>query len=1059
MRTRDIDLPGDITITYSQQYRRCGKTGCSVCRADARGHGPYWYAYWREGGRLRSRYLGKSAPAAARDQAVSRPLSPPPPARPLPPLRVHTLGGFAARRGDEPIASALWTRHKAMDLFTCLLGAPGHALHREQILDLLWPDAVVDSGPARVRSTLHRLRRILDTPAVGTGAVGGDGPPPRMSYLRSDGAVLTLEPAPGGAPGLDWLDAAAFERAALAALHGHDVETCRSALALYGGEYLPGELYKEWILRRREELRRQYLDLVLHLARLHAARAEVAPAEEGLRAVLAADPSHEAAAQQLMGLLAADGRRGDALRVYQTLDAALREELDLRPGPETTALCLRLLAQEADPVAAHSEPRRPMPTRLTNLPTPLSVFIGRDRDKGAVTELVAANRLVTLTGAGGCGKTRLAFQVAEDLAPAYPDGVWLAELAAQTDAALVPQTVARALGLRMDIPRGAIGVDGANPTGPNNSANPANPANSAGATTDALIAFLRPRRLLLVLDNCEHLVEACAALAGALLAACPHLRILGTSREALRVDGEAVWPVPSLAVPPSPRGARSTPGTRGTRTTPELPDDLTRYDAVRLFLQRARLVRPTIVLTPENAPAVAEICRRLDGIPLAIELAAARLGMLTVEALAARLDDCFHVLVGGSRTVLPRHQTLRAALDWSYALLDGPERVLLRRLAVFAGGWTLEAATAVCAAIQPGDEVAEPLILDLLARLAHKSLVIVASEGREARYSLLEMVRQYGCERLEAGGEMEALRNRHVDYYLTLAEETVAERGQAGTGLDRLDAEEDNLRAALQAAWDGADTGRALRLSLALCRFWELRGYLSEGRHWLELLLDADEAVPAAQRARALNAAGNLAYRQGDYRGATRLIEESVALRRVGGDKAGLAMSLNNLGLVAHEEGAYARATALFDESLALKQEAGDGRGAAYSLTNLGRVAHRQGDLARAAELHARGLTLLRALDDRHNVARSLHNLAEVVLQQGDDSRAATLLEESVALKRELGDRQGLAASLHLLGAIGARQGQRQRAAALFAESLEISRALDDRQGIAAAARALDALD
>ena len=1036
MQVPSIDGPGAAVVTYSRQYRRCGKPGCSVCRPGAPGHGPYWYAYWRESGRLRSRYLGKENPSGATRDLTTTPGIVVLASGPAAPgvaagtgLRARTLGGLAVWRDDEPIVPALWARHKARDLFTCLLSAPEHRLHRERILDLLWPECPLGAGAGRVRATVHALRKALDGPVVACAPAGdaGNAEARRDSYLRSDGATLVLTPAPGREPEADWLDAAAFMRAAAAALHGRDAGACRAALALYGGEYLPGDTYQEWVLTRREELRHRYLDLVLHLAWLDAARGETGEAEEGLRAVLAADRCHEAAAQQLMGLLASDGRRGEALRVYQALDLALRDEFDLRPNPETAALRARLLAQESGPVAARVEPRVPAPARLTNLPAPLSAFIGRDRDRVAVRDLIAANRLVTLTGAGGCGKTRLAIQVGEDLAPAYPDGVWLVELAARTDPSLVPQIVARALGLREDSPRGADSADAADAAAP-----------------DALVDFLRPRRLLLVLDNCEHLVDACAALAAALLAACPHLRILGTSREALRVDGEAVWPVPSLAVPPR-AGA-----------TPAHPDDLARYDAVQLFLQRARLVRPDVALTRQNAPAVVEICRRLDGIPLAIELAAARLGVLTVEALSDRLDDCFRMLVGGSRTALPRHQTLRAALDWGYALLDAPERALLRRLAVFAGGWTLDAAAAVCADIQPDDEVTERAVLDLLARLAHKSLLVVASEGGEARYSLLEMVRQYGCERLEAAGETRTLRERRLDYYLTLAEG--AGVGRAGADPGRLEAERDNLHAALQSAWESEDLARALRLCLALCRYWELRGYLGEGRRWLGLLCDAGDAVPADGRARALNAAGNLAYRQGDYKEAMRLLEEGVALRRASGDRTGLAMSLNNLGLVAHEQGAYARAQALFDESLALKQEAGDARGVAHSLTNLGRVAHRQGDLARAAELHARGLALLREVDDRHSLARSLHNLAEVVHQQGDEGRAGALLEESAALKRELGDRQGLAASLHLLGTITARRGEHRRAEALLTESLEISRALDDRQGIAATSQALAAL-
>jgi len=1048
-------LPSGVIPTYAQQYRRCGKPTCSACADGGRGHGPYWYAYWREGGRMRSRYLGKQAPlpmTAARPILVGTVGSTPTlqshtDTESMPCLRVRTLGGFMVWRGAEPLSPERWRRHKVADLFKLLLGAPAHHLHREHIIDQLWPEAGPEAGAGSLRSTVYLLRALLDRDIPGVppsratdarGARRSSDRATRRSHLRSDGDALTLCPAPmladGKEPPLDWLDAVAFTRAAAAALAGEDTAACREALALYGGDYLPDDLYNDWASPRRTELRSDHQALMLHLSGLCGARGELAEAEQWLRAVLAADPCREEAAQRLMALLAADERHGEAARVYHALETALRDDLALTPAPETTNLYQRLLRRRTLPDATA------IPTStgvdavgLTNLPLPISSFVGRQQDQAAIKDLLAAHRLLTLTGAGGCGKTRLAQQVALDHQTAYSDGVWLVELAAQSDPTLVATTVARALGLSEDV------------TAPSQQGIAAVTA-PEDTTVALLLAFLRPRSLLLLLDNCEHLLGACAALADTLLGACPRLQILTTSREPLGVGGEAVWRVPSLPFPTAPF-----PTASGAPTQ----EALLRYDAIRLFVQRARLVRPEFALSDENAPAVAQVCRRLDGIPLAIEFAAARLGMMSPHGLAARLDDRFRVLVGGSLTALPRQRTLRATMDWSYVLLDAPEQAVLRSLAVFAAGWTLEAAAAVCA----HDNVPAEAVAGLLEQLLRKSLLSVITLDRDAdpRFGLLETVRQYARERLDAAGETTAMRRRHLGYYLTLARDAVAGWTDTtlGTWLARLDRECDNLRAALDWARECGDVERGLELCVALARYWEMRGQLSEGRAWLDEFLARAGGAPASPRATALNAAGNLANRQGDRARATALLEEALALKRDLGDARGMAMLLNNLGYVEDESGHYARAAALHEESLALKRALGDQRGVAYSLTNLGRVAHHRGDLARAATLHDQSVTLLRGLGDRHNLARALNNLAEVVQAQGDDARVAALLEESLALKRELGDRQGIAASLILLGALAARGHDDQRATQLLQESLALSRELGDQRGIDAALREL----
>ncbi len=555
-----------------------------------------------------------------------------------------------------------------------------------------------------------------------------------------------------------------------------------------------------------------------------------------------------------MGLLSAQGRRTAALRLYQALATALEADLDLAPNGAIEALRARLLAQEAAPYAADQPPHTPPTATMatpTNLPAPLTGFVGRAWETREIAEMMADARLLTLTGPGGCGKTRLALEVAGTLVGSYPDGVWHVELAALGDATLLAEVVATALGVReqMDHPMG-----------------------------DTLRAFLRPRETLLLLDNCEHLIDGCAALATDLLRACPGVRILAISREALRVAGETIWRVPGLAVPPAD-------------VRPE-PASVLRFEAVQLFRARARASRPDFALTTGNASAVMRICQRLDGLPLAIELAAARLATLAVDAVAGRLDDCFGLLTGGSRTALPRQQTLRATMEWSYGLLSAGEQRLLRHLSVCVGGCTA-AAAAVCAA--EGTPVgATP---DLLDGLVAKSLLGLEDADGAGRYRLLETVRQYGWERLEEAGEATAARRRHAAYYLSLAEEAepALTGPDQGRWLQRLDREYDNLRAALRWARDGGEQEQesGLRLAAALWRFWYVRGRQSEGRQWLEDLLavggSGDGAgAPTIARAGALRGqraggrTGRLPARRGPVHGERHAVH---AVRRHAGPR------------------------------------------------------------------------------------------------------------------------------------------------------------------------------
>lgn len=647
------------------------------------------------------------------------------------------------------------------------------------------------------------------------------------------------------------------------------------------------------------------------------------------------------------------------------------------------------------------------PALPNNLPQQATSFIGRERQVEEVKALLAKTRLLTLTGAGGSGKTRLALQVAAELLGGKGDGVWLVELAGLSDPALVPQAVVDVLGVREA---------------------------ASKSVGQALSEWLRPKRLLLILDNCEHLVGACAALAADLLRTCPGVRLLASSREPLNVTGEQTYRVPTLSLPDSKQ--------------PQTAKNLTQYEAVRLFIERAQAVQPAFHVTDASAPAVAQVCWRLDGIPLAIELAAARSRALSADEINRRLDQRFRLLTGGSRDRLPRQQTLRALIDWSYDLLTEPEKSLLCRLSVFAGGWTLAAAEAVCS----GEPVEDWEVLDLLTFLVDKSLVVyegVDGQGGQGRMRLLETVRQYAGDRLQESGSSEAMLDRAASWFLRLAAEAAGQMlgPEQAAWLEKLETEHDNLRASL--SWyereEKSASGEAgLRLAVALCRFWATRGHFSEGRQWLGKALGrmpentsgqevatgfAAEAL--ALRGKALSGAGSLARNQGDYAGAWALLEEAVNIRRRLGDRQGLAISLNNLGNVAESQGDYAAARVLYEESLMICRQLENQGGVAIALNNVGLIAERQGDYAGAQALYEESLMLSRQLGYQGGIAISLNSLGVVAERQGDYAAARALYEESLILSRQLGYQQGIAENLECMAGAATGLNQMVRAARL----------------------------
>jgi non-specific serine/threonine protein kinase len=678
--------------------------------------------------------------------------------------------------------------------------------------------------------------------------------------------------------------------------------------------------------------------------------------------------------------------------------------LDLDDEPEVAARLIELAAVargEARPgqvtYSRREEPagensRVSLSAPLGNLSLALSSFVGREQAVADVGRLLATARLVTLTGAGGSGKTRLAQQVAAQAASGFRDGVWWVELAPLSDPALLVETVAAALNVRaaQDVPLLAC-----------------------------LTEALRPRQLLLVLDNCEHLVSAAAELAAVLLGGCPALHLLATSRESLNLPGETVYLVPPLSLP-----ADLSAG----------PERLLEAESVRLFVDRAQAGLPSFALTPATASAVAQICTRLDGIPLAIELAAARVKVLPVEAIAARLQDRFTLLKGGSRTALPRQQSLAATLDWSYELLSQPERALFHALSVFAGSFSLEAVEAVAA----GAGLGQGASLDLLTSLVNKSLVFaVHGVGSEARYQLLETMRQYAAERLAATEALGPAREAHLDYYLSFVEQAEGQlRGpEQVVWFNRLAREHDNARAALALAWE-IDLARAVRLVWALTHFWFVRGHWQEQREWRQKLL----FVPSLPRNRAGVALRGWLAAATPAEAAPRFEEALV-----------LADGLGDLSLLAELRGwqgeaawwrAPDTARARFEEAVALYRQAGEPARAAYMLAELGelvQVQHEDRITARAC--FAESLALCRALNDKRGMAKALVHLGDVAMEQGDLAVTRAACAEGFIYAHELGDLEGEAWALNGLGIAAMGEGKFDEAVALNSQSLALSEA------------------
>jgi predicted ATPase/DNA-binding SARP family transcriptional activator len=906
-----------------------------------------------------------------------------------PRIEIRLLGPFDVRIDGLPLAR-LRTR-KGLHLLALLALRPSNEVQREWLVEALWPESEPEQGAYNLRRALSDLRSALGPANTLVTA-------PTFHTLR----LSTLENVS--------IDLVRFE----ALCRQQREEALREAVDLYRGPLLEG-WNEEWALAPRNACEQDCLRALSLLAAEAEGQQNWTDAEYWLRRIVAIEAFDERAHCRLMEALAHKGNYAAATLVYRELRILLRNEINTEPAAETTAL-FETLQRKARSAPVDAEPKAPRvestPTaaKPSALPLPLTSFVGRDAERSDVKALLGKSRLLTLTGTGGCGKTRLALQVAREAEAAYPNGVLWLEFAAVTRAQSVWRVVADGIGAKeqSDRPLEETVCDG-----------------------------LGSRRALLVLDNCEHVLGAMAQMASTLLQRCPSLRILATSREPLNVTGETTWRVPSLSAPHYWASSRT-----GSSAQAPTFHSVMNYESVRLFADRAALADPRFAIADSNAGDVAQICSRLDGIPLAIELAASRVGTLTASQVASRLDDRFRLLKWGRNDLLPRQQTLRALIDWSYDLLTDLERVLFRRLSVFAGGWTLEAAEGVVSDSTPTTDSlchqSESLTLDLdrtevqelHSRLVDKSLVVFEAgpDGR-ARYRMLETIRQYARERLVEAGEEPIARARHARSFATFASAVAEKLGGPDQSrlLSELDLERENLRAALEAT---IRSEQGLQMANSLWRYWYVRGHLSEAREWLRQGLESNEGASPSVRALAQLRAGIFAWSQDRISDAEAHFTASLEVFREQGDQPNIGYALHSLGLLAHGKHDYHGAYRYWAESIEIFRHTNNQLSLSGALLNMGAARHSLGDLDRARDLHEQSLRIRRELGDAQGISSSLGGLGRVFVELGDFASAKRCFEECVRLKMELGDRYGLtqtmfgiayfaAVSNNLRGAVG----------------------------------------
>ncbi len=894
-------------------------------------------------------------------------------------LKVRLLGGFEIERDDKLVAI---TSRPAQSLFAYLILNAGMSHRREKLAGLLWPDSTEENARDYLRHGLWKLRKAIEKKSSKDAVV---------SYILADDLSVSFNPeAPYS------LDAATIEKIDTGST---STDELMGALLLYEGELLPG-FYDEWVVLEREHIQavfEQKMECLLEHLQKEGRWNDILDWSERW---FSFGQKPETAYRSLMIAYAA---RGDMSKVAGTFERCTKSlgEFGFEPSEQTRILYENLKSgkekfeKEISSTPA-VKPQKQTPASRTNLPVPLTSFIGREKEIDEVLNLLEEKRLLTLTGSGGVGKTRLAIETADKVLSKYVDGVWWVDLVSLTDPSLVPQAVAKVLDVHEV---------------------------SDQPLTGTLIEHFQSKQALIVLNNCEHLVSVCAQLADQLLSACAELKILTTSREALDILGETIWQVPSLTLPDSQNKLDT--------------ETLSEFESIRLFADRALSVQPAFELTDQNGGAVIQICRRLSGMPLTIELAAARIKIMSTDEIALRLNDCFDLLTSGSRTALPRHQTLRATIDWSYDLLSEEEKTLFRRLSVFVGGFTLDAAEAVAV----GGAVPESQVVDLLEQLINKSLVTVkAGSGDrddETHYGMLGTIREYVYEKLEDEGEKKIIKNQHLEYYIKLAEE--AERHTFGDKnalwFRRLNKEIDNIRTAVDWSIECENASEALRLVGALIFFRFQAGSPSGWQERLDTVL----ALPGGQektpeRAKALYGIGMLYWSDVNPVHKNEELQEALAIGTHLGDKLIMAKALSNLGLFASLQENLEQARSYLEQSLDIFDELGPAHKgeSSWPLIYLGDVAFSQDRLDEARKLFQKCANTLREVRDKISLALAVRRLGQLALHEGAYETAVDACTESLDINMKAEDHRGTLACLSAIAGIALARGQARAAAQLF---------------------------
>ncbi len=912
--------------------------------------------------------------------------------------QIELFGRLSAGKDGEIVTR--FRTHKTSLLLAYLAFYPKRIHAREELIDMLWSEFEPNAGRTSLRTALASLRRQLEPPGTPSG-----------SFLIANRSNIQINSDTVTSDVLEF--EFAFKTAAQTTNSSEKIDLLARAVELYQGELLPG-YYENWIITERGILAENFLDALRRLAAALEQAGEFERAIDYARRRIAADRWREEAHVELMRLYAATGQISAARRQYDELKQILRDELNVEPAPETRSLVERLPTIAERAAFARSKKQIPPPAKVPinssadsvraavgRLPIPLTRFIDRETELKQIQTMLSAGqtRILTLTGMGGSGKTRLAVEAARKLLDAFDGAIYFVSLADLRDARLIAKTLLKALNL---------------------------PRNASSDALEQAAEKLGEQPSLLILDNFEHLIAEGALVVRELSERIPTLVCLITSRQPLAISGEQEFPVLPLPIP----------------SANDTPEQLLKVASVRLFVDRAQAVRPDFQITSSNSEAMTKLCRHLEGIPLAIELAAAQAKILTPSQMLGQLARRFDFLVSRRRDRLERHRTLRAAIDWSHQQLAPELQRFFAALSVFRGGWEMSAAEAVC-----GESCD---VSDFLAKLQECSLVAAEEYAETMQFRMLETVREYAAEQLDEAERTDFSR-RHANFFLRLAETAESElvKPEQADWLKRLEAEHDNIRAALE--WFQTDencTENGLRLASSLLRYWTGNGHPNEGREYLEHFLARGGDAKTSVQAKAFHAAGWLSLEQGDYAAANDFYEKALVLRRKSNDKPGVAALLSSLGMAALRQGDYATARKLNAESLTAFRELENKQGIAAALVGLGRVAQESGEYAAAFSFYEESLALRRELGDKIGIATSLANLGETARYQGDYLQATALFEEAINLCRNQDDKRLLPPVLHSLGEVARAQGNYEQATALFVESLKICRDKSEKRNI-----------